>query len=299
MSQPLSVVIDTTRKLQVHRRATLWEIERVDGVILRFTDHDEPIESDGETFDPAGGFDASARETVAGTERAPNLEVRGIVSSSRITESDLLAGKYREANVSEWLVDWRHPWYGRFDKRSYTITETESFETGWRASMEGKTRRLRQVVGNIAQRRCKYDLGEPIRDDGPGATGGCGVDLASFTESNQTVTSVESSRRQFSASVLSSSSDNRYKYGVVKWLTGNNVGLSFECQAYLDSTRKLTLFLATPYDIEVGDTFDVIAGCDGERSTCRDVFDNVINHGGYPWVPGTDKALSTPLVPEE
>jgi uncharacterized phage protein (TIGR02218 family) len=47
-----------------------------------------------------------------------------------------------------------------------------------------------------------------------------------------------------------------------------------------------------PRPIEVGDTFDITAGCDKRLETCRDRFSNVVNFGGFPHMPGNDYALA-------
>lgn len=301
----LNVAAESLRTNQVHRFATLWMIERVDGTIFRFTDHDAEItDEEGNTYEPAGGFDATARERVTGTEKSPNLEVVGIVNSDAITEADLRAGHYRHAQVNEWLIDWRYPWLGRTARHEYRIMETKFSTNGWEAQLQGKARQLRQAAGRIAQRRCPYDLGQPITADGPGLTGGCGVTLASFTVSG-TVTDIEGvpvgnslGKRAFSDTGLASTSDNWYRHGVLTWTSGDNNGLSFEVQGYTDSSRRVLLWLETPELIQVGDTFDMYAGCDKERTTCRDKFSNIANFGGLPWVPGGKKANRTPNIPD-
>lgn len=294
----LSTAIESLRTLQTHRYATLWSIVRVDGVTLRFTDHDETIVTpSGSTFIPGGGFSASARSKHIGTEKSPNLEIRGIVNSENITEEDLRAGRYREASVSEWLIDWRYPWLGAFAKRVYTIVGVTFSTNGWEAQMEGNARKLRQASGRTAQRRCPHDLGQPILASlGPGQAGGCGVDLALFDDTG-TVTSITDDKRKFEATAIGSQVDNYYRHGIITWNTGDNAGLSFECQKYINSGRKFTQFLNTPFVIQIGDTFRAIAGCDKERSTCKDKFDNLVNFGGLPWVPGTDKIIRVPRVP--
>ena len=44
----------------------------------------------------------------------------------------------------------------------------------------------------------------------------------------------------------------------------------------------------------LGDTFEVVVGCDRSFATCRDRFANVENFGGFPHMPGNDFALSYP-----
>ena len=55
----------------------------------------------------------------------------------------------------------------------------------------------------------------------------------------------------------------------------------------------VVLALAMGKSIQVGDTFDIIAGCDKTRETCQSKFSNIINFRGEPDVPGVDKLLTT------
>lgn len=50
--------------------------------------------------------------------------------------------------------------------------------------------------------------------------------------------------------------------------------------------NDLTLLL--PFSVNVlgvGDSVDVLAGCDHSAQTCNDKFDNLVNFGGFPYVP--------------
>ena len=52
------------------------------------------------------------------------------------------------------------------------------------------------------------------------------------------------------------------------------------------------------WDVQIGDTYEVIAGCTKRRSEdCRDKFDNVPNFQGEPDRPGVDQLTASP-VPE-
>lgn len=37
--------------------------------------------------------------------------------------------------------------------------------------------------------------------------------------------------------------------------------------------------------LEIGDTVDIIAGCARDIETCKNKFDNVVNYGGFPYIP--------------
>lgn len=85
--------------------------------------------------------------------------------------------------------------------------------------------------------------------------------------------------------------DDVFNWGVLEWLTGTNIGRKIEIKDWLSSSKTFTLALSAYYDIQVGDTFTVHYGCDKSRSLTKGcmLFDNMINYGGHPEVPGTDQ----------
>lgn len=280
MPRTYTAALQSLLDARTFRRATLWQIDREDGVTLRFTDHDIEIEYDGETFSPAGGFDASARQQNA--ESAPqNLEVIGMIASGAITEKDLRDGRYRNAEITETVVDWRYPWVGAFVVNKYWIVETEHNGESWVARLEGMKRWLIPDVGNIFSRNCRHELGDSM----------CGVALGGFTES-RTVTTVNDARLEFLATGMTATADY-FAYGKLTWTSGNNNGLVFDVK--MSGAGPLArLQLPTPDDIQVGDTFDIIAGCDKLHDTCKTKFSNLVNYGGFPFIPGTDKLMQKP-----
>lgn len=104
---------------------------------------------------------------------------------------------------------------------------------------------------------------------------------------------------------------NWYRFGLLTWITGANIGISIEVkestqEGYGETTFEL--FEDMPFDIVAGDTFEVTAGCDKilmtaavvdeetelTESTCITKFDNLHNFRGEPFVPGWDELLRTP-----
>ena len=55
--------------------------------------------------------------------------------------------------------------------------------------------------------------------------------------------------------------------------------------------NSIILASELPYKIEVGDNFNITAGCDKQFSTCCNKFNNAINFRGEPHLPGTDILL--------
>ena len=73
--------------------------------------------------------------------------------------------------------------------------------------------------------------------------------------------------------------------GTLTWTTGANTGVVSPVKKHTaGGTITIELLLPTPYDIQVGDNFNITAGCDKTFATCRAKFNNVVNFGGFPHI---------------
>ena len=82
-----------------------WRVARRDGAVQGFTDHDRPLAFDGTAFEPESGFAAS--EIRAGSDLAVDAQdATGVLTSDRITETDILDGRWDNAAVDLWRVNW-------------------------------------------------------------------------------------------------------------------------------------------------------------------------------------------------
>ena len=78
--------------------AWCWRLTSNDGTVFGFTDHDRPLTFDGTTFEPESGFTAS--EIRAGSDLSVDAqEAEGVLTSTTITETDILDGRWDNAIV--------------------------------------------------------------------------------------------------------------------------------------------------------------------------------------------------------
>lgn len=270
----------------VQRYATCWLFELTDGRVFRFTDHDSELVVDGQTYTPAGSFNASARQHREGLE-SQNLEIVGFIDSDFVTDDDLRAGYYRNAKLTEFVVDHRYPFAGRFLTNVYYIKQTTTDGESWTAQLEGMLMRLKTRVGGVLSRNCRWRLGDA----------NCGVDLTTYTTTGS-VLALVSSRLKFTATLTAGSKPAEYyNDGVIVWTSGLNTGLHSEIQRYSPTGNTITLQVQVPFDIDPSDDFTIRPGCnklfDGD---CKNKFNNRLRYGGFPDIPTNDKALSTPDV---
>jgi uncharacterized phage protein (TIGR02218 family) len=112
----------------------------------------------------------------------------------------------------------------------------------------------------------------------------------SLVAESETVSTIVAARRKFTVSGLAGTQSNDfYKYGKVTWTSGNNAGLISEIKSYVNASGTIELRLQTASEIAIGDGFDITEGCDKTRDTCTNKFSNVVNFGGFPFIPGTDR----------
>ena len=259
---------------------TCWEIHRVDEMVLRVTDHDQPVAFSEKTFSPVGGFSASASQKQGGL-KSRNRDLLGTLTADAITDADLRAGRYRDAAVTEFLVNWVTSTPLVFN--TYWINAVKFDGESWQATVTGLTDWLDVDVGQIVTRSCRHKFGDAR----------CTVNLGGYTTTG-TITSFVDPRVEFSTSVTGAVND--YANGKIQFLTGLNHGLTYEIKSN-DAAGSLVLWIRLPFNVAPGDSVKVTRGCDKSKGACQG-YSNFINFGGFLFVPGTDRSLQTPKTKE-
>lgn len=88
--------------------------------------------------------------------------------------------------------------------------------------------------------------------------------------------------------------DGWYNGGAITFETGENQGRLIEIKEWVQENSRLTLFLPSPYPVQVGDTARIYPGCDKRLETCIGIFNNILNFRGEPYIPGQDDILKYP-----
>lgn len=269
---------------KLHRFAHCWQLVRKDGFTFRFTDHDHQLTLlDGSIYQPVGGFSATASQRQVGL-RDNNLEIDGMFDSSAITYDDLRAGKYREAKITEHLVDWMYPWAGDFGTNVFWIAATKLIDNKWEASLKGFALWLNRPIGTVLTRDCENTLGDAK----------CTVALGPFTFAGAANAIISKNIKFTTTGAAAAKANGYFDLGKLTWTTGPNVGIVSEVRTFLNSGGTFALQMQTPFAIANGDQFSAVIGCDKITATCKTVFSNLINFRGAPQLPGTGKMLQAP-----
>ncbi|PKQ10793.1 MAG: beta tubulin [Alphaproteobacteria bacterium HGW-Alphaproteobacteria-1] len=261
--------------------AWCWRISRADGVALGFTDHDRALAFDGTEFEPESGLAAS--EIRAGSDLAVDAQdAEGVLTSDRIMETDILDGRWDNAQVELWRVNWSDA-SQRVLLRRGAVGQIRRGRMAFVAEVRSLAHVLGQTVGRTFQAGCDAELGDAR----------CGVDLENPVYKGSGVVTDILRDRAFRASGLAGFEARWFAFGTLTWTSGANAGRVTEVLEHglSDTIVTLTLLEAPVRAIAEGDSFVARAGCDKRIATCTGKFANTVNFRGFPHIPGQDAVL--------
>lgn len=140
--------------------ATCWRVQRRDGRVFRFTDHDADLAVGGETYLAAVGFKRSAFAADSSLA-VDDVTLVGLIDHDALDEASLRAGSWDRAEVEAFVVDWSDPDAGRRVLRTGTLGEVSPGDDGvYTVELRGLTQALQQSVGEVYQPECRADVGD-------------------------------------------------------------------------------------------------------------------------------------------
>ncbi|QLC23661.1 DUF2163 domain-containing protein [Parasphingopyxis algicola] len=252
--------------------AFCWRLARRDGVTIGFTTHDRDLLVAGLAYRAAPGMLPSAVRLTDGLD-ADSMDVSGALTSDAITRDDLTAGRWDGAAVRLFVVDWTAPegeqlLLARGELGTVSI-EGEAFT----AELKGPAAILDRPVSEATSPECRARFGDTR----------CRVDLAPRTRITEIAAVIDGQTIDVASAAAT---QNAYGYGRLRWIDGENSGLS---NAVLRSAgNRLTLREAPPFAIAIGTRVEIVEGCDRSFAACRDRFANAENFRGEPHLPGND-----------
>lgn len=258
-----------------------WRITRADGAQLGFTDHDRMLTFDGTEFEPESGFAASEIRST-GDLAVDAQDAEGVLSSDRITETDIRDGLWDNATVELWRVNWAAP-NQRVMMRRGAIGQIRRGRLAFVTEMRSLSHLLGQSVGRTFQATCDAALGDAR----------CGVDLADPAHHGTGVVATILRDRAFTASDLGSFDSGWFGFGTLEWSSGANAERRAEVTGHGKSGDAVSISLleAPVRPIAEGDAFIIRAGCDKRLETCAAKFTNAASFRGFPHIPGQDTIL--------
>jgi uncharacterized phage protein (TIGR02218 family) len=205
-----------------------------------------------------------------------------VLTSDRITETDILDGRWDNAAVDLWRVNWADT-DQRVLMRRGAIGQIRRGRLAFVAEIRSLAHLLGQTIGRTFRATCDAALGDAR----------CGVDLDDPAFSGPGVVLQPPRDRAFTAAGLGGYAGGWFAFGTVEWTSGANAGRRAEVLAHEAASGSVTITLLEPpvRPIAAGDGFVIRAGCDKRIDTCAAKFGNVLNLRGFPHIPGQDAVL--------
>ncbi|NJO56345.1 MAG: DUF2163 domain-containing protein [Rhodospirillales bacterium] len=262
-----------------------WRVTRRDGVARGFTDHDRSLTFAGLTYEAATGFQSTEVRESLGLS-VDNLDVQSAITSDTLTEEDLVAGLYDDAEVTILRVNWAAP-DQRTTVRVGTLGEVRRQGSIFSAEIRGLAHYLHQPKGRLFQYTCDADLGDAR----------CGVDLTSPTlRGTGTIVAVVDGRR-FTATGLDTFATGWFSRGLARFTSGAADGQAIEVKDHARTGPLATVeLMGRRRDCPSSPVKPLSSqsGCDKHLGTCRTKFSNTVNFRGFPHMPGNDFLIRGP-----
>jgi uncharacterized phage protein (TIGR02218 family) len=271
----------------VTRWCQLWTITRRDGVVFRFTSLDADFTLGGHVYRSCGSLMPSAAEESSAVGSVSSIELMGILADDSIKEADLYGGLFDDAFVEVWLV----PFEGTESPRRLAagwIGAIQHGEQGWTGEVIGPGAKLDQQALVVPYApACRWTFGDSR----------CTKDLAALQTTGEVTGAIN--RGFFVTDAPDPANGSQWENGRVIWSTGRNAGVTCEVKT-VDfvgaGETSIELWSLAPFLPEPGDQLVLQPGCDLSERTCKQVYANLINFGGFAEVPGNDALAQTPIA---
>lgn len=232
--------------------AECWRIQRRDGEVFAFTNHDVNITINGEIYVGCGLKSMSAYE-LSSDASVSNMNVDVLLESDDISEIDVETGLFDSAIVDIFMVNYSDLSQGKLRVMHGELGEVEIKDDMAAVELRSLAQRLQQNMGRMHTNRCDAELGDSR----------CGVDLDSYAISGEVDLVVD--RGKFADISLSGETEDYFRYGSLTFDSGLNAGRSIEIKGF---ATDLPIMSVGSYNFglsghqmnhfSIGDVFDVI-----------------------------------------
>jgi uncharacterized phage protein (TIGR02218 family) len=264
--------------------ATAWSIHRSDGKTFGFTDHDNELIFNEMHFAPDTGMNALAIQQETGLS-VDNTEAIGALRDDRISETDIRAGRYDNAEVRAYRVDWKNTDDHVLIFRGH-IGEITIKGGAFQAEIRGLSAFLNRPFGSVFQTPCSAVLGDKR----------CQFDTSMAGFQHETTVAQIIAPNVLGLDAMEGFDPTWFTRGKIEILSGAAKGLigAIKSDDQHGATRQITLWTALGLQPESGDRVRITTGCDKQFATCRDKFSNILNYRGFPDIPPSDWVMVHP-----
>ncbi len=303
---------------EVTTLAICWELALRNGKSVGFTNHDYDLLIGNIRYFAKSGFTASAILSDS-SMAVDNLDIEGIIDHHLITESDILSGAYDYAEIKVFMVNYNNIDSGILKLRRGWLGEVKLSKERFIVEIRGLIQAFSGKLGEVYSPNCRAIFGDKsckisLTDNTINNLKVKKVIHRGEFYFDYNIDKSQLELKEFLSTSLSkdemlnidyyddykgeslevtnknsienlSLSKKRFDYGLAIFYSGDNQGISMEIKSCNSDDNNIKLALPLPYNIKIGDTFKMIAGCDKNFNTCSKVYNNALNFRGEPHIP--------------
>lgn len=287
MSRTIGGALAAHVATDTHTRVRMLRLDLIDGSTIAVTDHDRVL-----AFDLGdGSADYTPRTGILTTDLSlstgfdpDDIEVTGplveeATEAWHVTKTMVAGGRFDDAVARFFQVNWNSLGSGAIELLKGRVVLAEVEGGKFKLTIHSEGSKFAQEVGRTITPYCDADFGDAR----------CGYSPIVDTVTVSAVTN----ERQFTTSNPNGRANDFFNRGTATFTTGALAGCR-PVEVFDWSVGGLVaLWTDLPEPPEVGDTLELMQGCDKTRAACL-VYDNVVNFRGFPDVPGSDQVLRYP-----
>lgn len=255
-----------------------WKITLENGNTLCFTTSNEDFVYQNEKYNSIPAYEISNLNANVDIND-DSAEISNLIVNDLIKDSDILSGLYNNAKVEIFIINKDNLDAGKVSLLNGNITDIEYKDNVFIAKVSGLKTQLNKTIGDVYSPLCRCGF----------CSDKCKLNKNNFTFSGIVSSVINNVNFETNTTTITQKSRGYFDYGIIEFTSGKNIGQKTEVKQF--QYNSIILASELPYKIEVGDNFNITAGCDKQFSTCCNKFNNAINFRGEPHLPGTDILL--------
>lgn len=244
--------------------------------ILAFTEFSEDLTINNIVFKSSSGFKENKNQQYSDITTSEE-EILLFVDDDNIKKEDVLTGLFDNAKVEVFYMDYKNLEYGKISIINGFISKINFVDDKIYFNISGILSLLEKTIGETYSPLCRAGFCDKR----------CSLNLENYTFFGEISEIISATEFISNSKDIINKETNYFKYGLITFKTGKNKDKKIEVKQ--SNTSNIVINTKLFYNPEIGDTFEIVAGCDKKFSTCIERFNNAINFRGEPNLPRTTK----------
>lgn len=251
-----------------------YDIELRDNKKLFFTNNQIDITYNNVVYTSSNGVDIRTIYNNINLE-IDETNISGFIDSDIISEKDIITGKFDNASIEIFLLDMD-------TKEKISIFCGFIFSISYEnnmflAKVKDKKMLLEKAFSESYSPLCRCSFCDLK----------CNLNKKDYTIIGVVSKVINQFEFYTSTQDIISKSSDYFSNGSIKIINGKNKDMITEIKK--SDGEQLILKFKFPFEINIGDKFELTVGCDKEFNTCISKFNNAINFRGEPNLPRSKK----------